>query len=69
LQWNPDVATQLVVASDEDGSPSLRVQYSYCRSYVFLFQGLYALTLYEHVDPALGYEEYNFTNKGVYGTH
>lgn len=25
LQWNPDVATQLVVASDEDGSPSVRV--------------------------------------------
>ncbi|CAJ1934243.1 unnamed protein product [Sphenostylis stenocarpa] len=25
LQWNPDVATQLVVASDEDGSPSLRL--------------------------------------------
>jgi hypothetical protein len=25
LQWNPDIATQLVVASDEDGSPSLRV--------------------------------------------
>ncbi|TQE13024.1 hypothetical protein C1H46_001399 [Malus baccata] len=25
LQWNPDIATQLVVASDEDGSPSLRI--------------------------------------------
>lgn len=25
LQWHPDVATQLVVASDEDGSPMLRV--------------------------------------------
>ncbi|KAF3437366.1 hypothetical protein FNV43_RR20119 [Rhamnella rubrinervis] len=25
LQWNPDVATQLVVASDEDGSPALRL--------------------------------------------
>lgn len=25
LQWNPDVATQLVVASDEDGSPSVRL--------------------------------------------
>ncbi|XP_068328890.1 protein transport protein SEC31 homolog B-like [Pyrus communis] len=25
LQWNPDIATQLVVASDEDGSPSLRL--------------------------------------------
>ncbi|XP_057748761.1 protein transport protein SEC31 homolog B [Arachis stenosperma] len=25
LQWHPDVATQLVVASDEDGSPSLRL--------------------------------------------
>ncbi|GLT39684.1 hypothetical protein SLA2020_138620 [Shorea laevis] len=25
LQWNPDVATQLVVASDDDGSPSLRL--------------------------------------------
>jgi hypothetical protein len=25
LQWNPDVATQLVVASDEDSSPSVRV--------------------------------------------
>ncbi|KAI4323465.1 hypothetical protein L6164_023067 [Bauhinia variegata] len=25
LQWNPDVATQLVVASDEDSSPSLRL--------------------------------------------
>ncbi|KAI4339079.1 hypothetical protein MLD38_024060 [Melastoma candidum] len=25
LQWNPDVATQLVVASDEDNSPSLRL--------------------------------------------
>jgi protein transport protein SEC31 len=25
LQWNPDVATQLVVASDEDGSPSIRL--------------------------------------------
>ncbi|KAF4404002.1 hypothetical protein G4B88_014458 [Cannabis sativa] len=24
LQWNLDVATQLVVASDEDGSPALR---------------------------------------------
>ncbi|KAK7850094.1 protein transport protein sec31 like protein b [Quercus suber] len=24
LQWNPDVATQLVVASDEDSSPSVR---------------------------------------------
>lgn len=28
LQWNPDVATQLVVASDEDGSPALRVMTS-----------------------------------------
>ncbi|GAB4832488.1 hypothetical protein Ancab_006510 [Ancistrocladus abbreviatus] len=25
LQWNPDVATQLVVASDDDDSPSLRL--------------------------------------------
>ncbi|OMP00816.1 hypothetical protein COLO4_12328 [Corchorus olitorius] len=25
LQWHPDVATQLVVASDEDGSPALRI--------------------------------------------
>lgn len=25
LQWNPDIATQLVVASDEDGSPALRL--------------------------------------------
>ncbi|KAA8520202.1 hypothetical protein F0562_014458 [Nyssa sinensis] len=25
LQWNPDVATQLIVASDEDSSPSLRL--------------------------------------------
>ncbi|KAK6928803.1 Ancestral coatomer element 1, Sec16/Sec31 [Dillenia turbinata] len=25
LQWNPDVATQLVVASDDDNSPSLRL--------------------------------------------
>ncbi|XWS77372.1 hypothetical protein CRYUN_Cryun01aG0255700 [Craigia yunnanensis] len=25
LQWHPDVATQLVVASDEDGSPTLRL--------------------------------------------
>lgn len=25
LQWNPDLATQLVVASDDDNSPSLRV--------------------------------------------
>ncbi|KAK6120829.1 hypothetical protein DH2020_045434 [Rehmannia glutinosa] len=24
MQWNPDVATQLIVASDEDSSPSLR---------------------------------------------
>ncbi|KAL8098344.1 protein transport protein SEC31 homolog B-like isoform X2 [Apium graveolens] len=25
LQWNPDVATQLILASDDDSSPSLRV--------------------------------------------
>ncbi|KAL3537558.1 hypothetical protein ACH5RR_000924 [Cinchona calisaya] len=25
LQWNPDLATQLIVASDEDSSPSLRL--------------------------------------------
>ncbi|KAM1157961.1 hypothetical protein ACFX1X_028819 [Malus domestica] len=25
LQWNPDIATQLIVSSDEDGSPSLRL--------------------------------------------
>ncbi|KAG0496695.1 hypothetical protein HPP92_001386 [Vanilla planifolia] len=25
LQWNPDVSTQLIVASDDDNSPSLRV--------------------------------------------
>lgn len=25
MQWNPDIATQLVVASDEDSSPSVRV--------------------------------------------
>ncbi|KAE9620190.1 putative transcription factor WD40-like family [Lupinus albus] len=25
LQWNPDIATQLVIASDEDDSPSLRL--------------------------------------------
>jgi WD40 repeat protein len=25
LQWNPDVATQLIVASDDDRSPSLQV--------------------------------------------
>ncbi|OUZ99287.1 WD40 repeat [Macleaya cordata] len=25
LQWNPDVATQLIVASDDDNSPSLRL--------------------------------------------
>ena len=28
LQWNPDLATQLVVASDDDDSPSLRVRIS-----------------------------------------
>jgi hypothetical protein len=27
LQWNPDVATQLIVASDDDRSPSLQVTY------------------------------------------
>lgn len=27
LQWNPDVATQLIVASDDDRSPSLQVPY------------------------------------------
>lgn len=25
MQWHPDVTTQLVVASDEDSSPALRV--------------------------------------------
>jgi protein transport protein SEC31 len=25
LQWNPDMSTQLIVASDDDNSPSLRV--------------------------------------------
>ncbi|CAA2986443.1 transport SEC31 homolog B [Olea europaea subsp. europaea] len=25
LQWNPEVATQLIVASDEDSSPSLKL--------------------------------------------
>jgi hypothetical protein len=25
LQWNPDMSTQLIVASDDDTSPSLRV--------------------------------------------
>ena len=25
LQWNPDMSTQLIVASDDDSSPSLRV--------------------------------------------
>lgn len=25
LQWHPDFATQLIVASDDDSSPSLRV--------------------------------------------
>lgn len=29
MQWNPDVATQLIVASDEDSSPSLKVIYTY----------------------------------------
>jgi len=27
LQWNPDMSTQLIVASDDDSSPSLRVIY------------------------------------------
>ncbi|OAY69077.1 Protein transport protein SEC B [Ananas comosus] len=25
LQWNPDISTQLIIASDDDSSPSLRV--------------------------------------------
>lgn len=41
LQWNPDVATQLIVASDEDSSPSLKVintyvlSTDYCHKYYF----------------------------------
>jgi protein transport protein SEC31 len=26
FQWNPEVATQLIVASDDDRSPSLKVK-------------------------------------------
>ena len=26
LQWNPEVATQLIVGSDDDMSPALQVQ-------------------------------------------
>ena len=29
MQWNPDIATQLIVASDEDNSPSLKVRNTY----------------------------------------
>lgn len=32
LQWHPDFATQLIVASDDDSSPSLRVMI-----YAFLY--------------------------------
>lgn len=35
LQWNPDVATQLIIASDEDSSPSLRVRNIYVLSTVY----------------------------------
>jgi hypothetical protein len=41
LQWHPDVATQLVVASDEDSSPSLRVMSSLLL--VFFFQVLISI--------------------------
>lgn len=38
LQWNPDVATQLVVASDEDSSPALRVMGLLLQSLLFLVE-------------------------------
>ena len=38
LQWNPDVATQLIVASDDDVSPSLSVSNTYVLSVSALAQ-------------------------------
>ncbi|PNX70860.1 transport protein SEC31A-like, partial [Trifolium pratense] len=51
------VATQLVVASDEDGSPSIR-----------LWDMRNIMT---PIKEFLGhrYEEYNDTDKGVFGAH
>lgn len=37
MQWNPDLATQLIVASDEDNSPTLRVRNIYVQAlYIYI---------------------------------
>lgn len=70
LQWNPDVATQLVVASDEDNSPALRVMLGYmilCQ--VMGINYLRFDNLHWCFQPALGYAEHNDTVEGVCGAH
>lgn len=49
LQWNPDVATQLVVASDEDSSPALRVMGSLLQS-LFFFSRIALQTMWMYND-------------------
>lgn len=52
LQWNPDVATQLIVASDDDRSPSLQVPYLVATSPPF----------YQHVPLFLSIDNIHLVN-------
>lgn len=80
LQWNPDLATQLVVASDEDSSPSLRVVICATNTSIisiqffdlFISMALLVLLIlcnFMILCAALGYEKYNVTSSGVCWAH
>ncbi|KVI00734.1 hypothetical protein Ccrd_021012 [Cynara cardunculus var. scolymus] len=60
LQWHPDFATQLIVASDDDSSPSLRVML-YAFIYVAISESVIIGSYLPFWHAAMGYAEHNVT--------
>lgn len=65
MQWNPDVATQLVVASDEDTSPALRVIICFPLAKTFCLSLVTSLFIFTDV----GYAKYNVSSERAYGAY
>ena len=68
LQWNPDIATQIMVASDDDSSPTLKVKESFNVLPHFFSNLVRLVSNLRSPQSALGYEEYNVTCARVYWT-
>ena len=68
LQWHPDFATQLIVASDDDSSPSLRVML-YAIIYVSIGESVILVSYLPFWHAAMGYAEHNVTLERVSWSH